>query len=101
MSHVPHMRSRHGDQKTNALEVKASKEPLSTLLAKASSREEARGLILDGLLAKLSRSLMMPAEEIDPNRPTTAYGIDSLATVETKNWLFRETRVNVSVFDVM
>ena len=43
----------------------------------------------------------MQPEEFDTSRALTAYGTDSLVAVEVKNWIAREVKVAVSVFDVL
>lgn len=44
---------------------------------------------------------MMHVTDIDPRRELAAYGTDSLVAVELKNWVLRETKVQVSVFDIL
>lgn len=48
--------------------------------------------MLDALLRKLARSLLMRREEVDVKKPTAAYGVDSLVAVELRNWFSREAR---------
>jgi hypothetical protein len=44
---------------------------------------------------------MMSSSDIDPCKPMSAYGMDSLVAAEIRNWIKRETGVVVSVFDVI
>ncbi|KAJ4376392.1 hypothetical protein N0V83_001675 [Neocucurbitaria cava] len=74
---------------------------LSAQLASAPSAEQAKNYILTALLKKLSRSLMMDPSELDATRSMSAYGTDSLVAVEMKNWIQRETKVGVSVFEIL
>ncbi|RAQ99476.1 phenolpthiocerol synthesis polyketide synthase ppsa [Stemphylium lycopersici] len=80
----------------------ATSLPLSAhLSAPSSSPDTKKSILLAGLLKKLARSLMMEPADLDPARALTAYGCDSLVAVELKNWVMRETKVGVSVFDVL
>ena len=92
----PHV-SVSGSKTTNA----AAQVPLPTLLTSASSRREAVEFMLDGLLRKLSRSLMMAMADIEPERSTGSYGVDSLVAVEVRNWFLREAKVDMPVFEIL
>jgi hypothetical protein len=39
--------------------------------------------------------------EIDTARPLHAFGIDSLVAVEVANWVFKEIKAKVTVFDLL
>ncbi|KFX94705.1 hypothetical protein O988_06147, partial [Pseudogymnoascus sp. VKM F-3808] len=77
----PHL-LRAGDGSPTHPSTPGGRTSLKTLLATAPSKSAATALVLDALLAKLSRALAMPVAEIDPSRSTAAYGIDSLLAVE-------------------
>lgn len=79
----------------------SSQQSLSALLGAATSLHEAVACALDALLRKLSRSLMMALEDIDAGRSTGAYGIDSLIAVDVRNWIFREAKADVPVFEIL
>ena len=74
---------------------------LAAQLASSSSPESTKNVVLVALMKKLSRSLMMDVAELDAKRSLAAYGTDSLVAAELKNWVVRETRVVVSVFDIL
>jgi hypothetical protein len=74
---------------------------LSTQLSSGPSPEAAKEFILAALLKKLSRSLMMDVSELDAARSMSSYGTDSLVAVEMKNWIQRETKATVSVFEIL
>lgn len=61
----------------------------------------AADLITSALAGRLARLMMMPEGDVDTGRPLSAYGVDSLVAVEVRNWVARETGVDVSVFDLM
>ncbi|KAL7775796.1 hypothetical protein CFE70_009640 [Pyrenophora teres f. teres 0-1] len=108
LSHLDYLRPHLKHHKTdrNATDTPTGPStslPLSTLLTSTPppSPETAKSLILTALVKKLSRSLMMHVTDIDPRRELAAYGTDSLVAVELKNWVLRETKVQVSVFDIL
>ncbi len=43
----------------------------------------------------------MPVEDIDDNKPTFAFGIDSLVALEVRYWFQKTFKAQVSVFDIM
>ena len=61
----------------------------------------ATDLLTRALVGRLARLMMMPESDVDEGKPLSAYGVDSLVAVEVRNWIARETGVDVSVFDLM
>ncbi|KAF1850336.1 uncharacterized protein K460DRAFT_400404 [Cucurbitaria berberidis CBS 394.84] len=96
----PHLRTETAAQNTSDGAV-SSTLSLAAQLASTTSSDQAKEYILTALLKKLSRSLMMDPSELDPARAMSAYGTDSLVAVEMKNWIQRETKVGVSVFEIL
>jgi hypothetical protein len=43
---------------------------------------------------------MMALEDIDVGKSTGAYGIDPLIAVDIRNWIFREAKADVPVFEI-
>ena len=39
--------------------------------------------------------------EIDCDLPLNAFGVDSLKAVEVRNWVFRELKADISVFEIL
>lgn len=70
-------------------------------LKRAQSLQEAQASVCNGLLAKISGVLMVPAEDVHVDAPMATYGLDSLVAVEIRNWIVRELDVGVSVFDLL
>ncbi|KAH6888171.1 putative polyketide synthase, partial [Thelonectria olida] len=94
-SHLHNMRARTVDRNAN------SGPPLAQQVKEALSVEDAAAVILDALIKKLSKSLMIALEDIDAASPTSAYGVDSLVAVEVRNWLLREVKADVPVFEIL
>ncbi|MCJ1384009.1 hypothetical protein MMC17_007124 [Xylographa soralifera] len=74
---------------------------LQNVLSEVTSLAAATHIICEALVAKLARSMMMPLEDLDAAKPANAYGVDSLVAVELRNWVFREVKADVSVFDIL
>jgi len=112
LSHLHYLRPHLKRQKTaeqTTSDSGGNVAPTLSLAAQLSSSSSSaaadpntlKSLVLAALLKKLSSSLMMEPSEIDAGRSLAAYGADSLVAVELKNWVLRETRTQVSVFDIM
>jgi aryl carrier-like protein len=74
---------------------------LTESIPAAESLAEATNLICDAIIEKMAKMLGMPAESIDSSQSMAAYGLDSLVAVELRNWLFREAKADVAVFEVL
>ncbi|KAK7545386.1 beta-ketoacyl synthase domain-containing protein [Phyllosticta citricarpa] len=57
--------------------------------------------ITAAMVERLAKLMMVPASDIDANKPMSAYGVDSLVAVEVRNWIAKEMQVEVSVFEIM
>lgn len=75
--------------------------PLRDRLAHAKNPSEAGELIHDALLARVAKLFQVDVSEIDDGKPLHRYGVDSLVGVEIANWIFQETKVKVSMFDIL
>ncbi|KAJ5273172.1 polyketide synthase [Penicillium angulare] len=74
---------------------------VQTQLTKALSIAEAASAITNALARRLADSLQSPISEIDTAQPLHAFGIDSLVAVEYANWVFKEIKAKVTVFDLL
>jgi hypothetical protein len=72
-----------------------------SLLVKAQTFAEARGIINNVLVARLAREFERPETEIDPSMALTDIGMDSLVAVELRNWIVTTLDAECSIFDVM
>lgn len=96
----PHLRAEQAEKSADSGATTMNLS-LAAQIANSDSPQTTKEYILTALLKKLSRSLMMEASELDPAKPMSAYGTDSLVAVELKNWVQRETKAAVSVFDIL
>ncbi|KAH8668269.1 hypothetical protein BGZ60DRAFT_487890 [Tricladium varicosporioides] len=74
---------------------------LADMLSSAISLTEAQAIITEGLAQLLAKSMNMLPADLDIRKPATTYGVDSLVAVGTRNWIFKETGVDVSVFEIL
>jgi hypothetical protein len=74
---------------------------MKELLSNATSLSEATSIVLEGLVTLLAKAMNMLPGDLDMRKPANVYGVDSLVAVGTRNWIFRETAVDVSVFEIL
>ncbi|KAF2811619.1 putative polyketide synthase [Mytilinidion resinicola] len=79
----------------------AEGDSLQAQLTQATSIQEAGRAISAALAARLAKGLQTAAENIDVEKPLHSYGVDSLMAVETRTWIMREVKADVSLFDVL
>lgn len=79
----------------------ASGADIKLALASAKTIEEAKAVVLSGLMAKLARGLMMELEDMDATRPINMYGVDSLVAVDIRAWAMKELHSVVHVSDIL
>ncbi|KIA76017.1 polyketide synthase [Aspergillus ustus] len=70
-------------------------------ISRVGSREEAVPIVQEALVNRVAKFLQTSPGEIDAGKPLYHYGVDSLAAVEMRNWVFREIKAEVSLLEVM
>lgn len=80
---------------------KSAKLPLRDLLMHCPSFADAQRLVTQAMKSHVERMLQAAVGEIDGTRPLHSYGIDSLVGVEITNWIYRETKVQLSIMEVL
>jgi len=70
-------------------------------LRAAQGYEQAHKVIIDALLDKTAGVLMLPREELDPTKDTVFYGLDSLVSIEIRNWITREFGAALQLLDLL
>ena len=76
-------------------------QSLAQLLKSADSLSAAQEAISGRLKTKLCSLLMVQEEDLDPNKPIVAYGLDSLVAVEFRNWIAKEVGARVQLLDIV
>lgn len=79
----------------------AQEEEYGVRLAGAKSSDDARGVVLAALVDRLARLLAIPEHDVDIRKPLPAFGIDSLVALELRQWIKRDFRAEMSIFDVV
>ena len=92
--------ARTGNQQGGAASADGS-VPLKDQLASVETVADASKVVAEALVAKVAKSLQTPTSEIDPRRPLHSYGVDSLVAVEIRNWIMKEMKSDITVFDIM
>lgn len=70
-------------------------------LKHAKSPEDAHHIIVEALLDKTAAVLMLPREELDPAKDIVYYGLDSLVSIEIRNWITRELGAALQILDLL
>lgn len=87
--------------KTENTTKNANGADIKVALVSAKTLEEAKAIVLSGLMAKLARGLMMELDDMDASRPINMYGVDSLVAVDIKAWAMKEVQSVVHVSDIL
>ncbi|KAI0402410.1 putative polyketide synthase [Xylaria palmicola] len=75
--------------------------PAHTLVGRAKTLQEAAGSVLEALLRQVAKMLQTDTTEINTDRFLHSFGIDSLVAIEIVNWVKREAKATITVFDVL
>jgi hypothetical protein len=94
------MSARAAGTSANASSEETNSADLSTV-ATAPSLTEASAIVSRSIHDKLSRILSRAPDEIDPEKPIHAHGVDSLVAVELRNWFLKSMKVDVPVFEIL
>lgn len=73
----------------------------ATMFAEADSLQSAIDVVVEGLIQRLSKSLSVPAADIEISKPMHLYGVDSLLAVELRSWIGKEFKSDVAVFEIV
>ncbi|KAH8657763.1 putative polyketide synthase [Xylariales sp. PMI_506] len=71
------------------------------LLLRSNAEQSAILTLMVGVLGEYIATVLRISEAMDPERPLSAYGIDSLAAMEVRNWVRVELGAPLQVFEVM
>lgn len=72
-----------------------------TVLDSATSESDAERKVENLLLAKISAMLMIDPQDADLHKPLHTSGIDSLVAAELRNWIVKELKAEISIFDLL
>ncbi|KAI0020262.1 hypothetical protein F4780DRAFT_742638 [Xylariomycetidae sp. FL0641] len=74
---------------------------LGRLFGEAATMAEKAEVVVQGLKSRLANALSIDAADVESRKSLSHYGVDSLMSVELRNWLSREFQADVEVFDIM
>ncbi|KAH8811665.1 putative polyketide synthase [Xylogone sp. PMI_703] len=74
---------------------------ISDQLASSKSIQEAIDFIMKAIVGKLSKDFMISESEINIEDSLAALGVDSLVAVELRNWVMKQMKADISIFDVL
>lgn len=90
-----------GQQNDSSQEGKGSAIEFAALFRSADSFEDRVAVVVLGLSIKLARAMSITVDDVQPSRQLSDYGVDSLMGVELRNWILKEFKANVAVFEIM
>ncbi|WXC49306.1 hypothetical protein QX201_008988 [Fusarium graminearum] len=90
----------HATEKKDGGAAKTDKVDFAGALASVKTMAEAEQLIQDASLAKFAVFLDRPVEEIRVGQSLATLGLDSLVSIELKNWMVRTFQVNLQTSEL-
>lgn len=78
-----------------------AKESPGLALKNTADRSDAERIVTDALVEKVSTIMMRSIDEIDSSKPLGTYGLDSLITIEVRNWISRELQASLQIMEIL
>ncbi|RYC60122.1 hypothetical protein CHU98_g6086 [Xylaria longipes] len=79
----------------------SAQEDVSLRFTEAKSKADRAAVATAALKEKVGRALWIEANDVDPCRALSNYGVDSLMAIELRSWIRREFSAEVTVFEIM
>lgn len=70
-------------------------------LRRTASDDEAIGLVYEWFKSKIGKLLGISPDDIDMSKPAHTYGIDSLVSIDLKNWIKQKLGADIQIFNVL
>jgi acyl carrier protein len=80
---------------------KAEVEDAAQLFKDASSVQDKADVVVKAIMKKVATALVMVRDDVDPSKPLSHYGVDSLMSVELRNWIGRDFSAKLEEIDMM
>ncbi|RDW56652.1 hypothetical protein BP6252_14065 [Coleophoma cylindrospora] len=90
-----------GSSKTDIKSADSGEFDFRDALRSATTHNVAIEAAQTAIVIKLSKLLAMPIEDIRPERAVGTYGMDSLISVELRNWMAVQLEANIQQFELM
>lgn len=78
-----------------------AQQAVALLFQKAKGSDARRQVVVGAMNSRLARALGVEAEDIDSHKGFSEYGVDSLMAVELRNWVQKDFKASISVFEIM
>ncbi|KAL5344841.1 hypothetical protein ACLOAV_010238 [Pseudogymnoascus australis] len=79
----------------------SARKSLSDKLKNAKSGRDAVAAIEYALRTYVAAAMTASPEDIDAEKPLYSFGIDSLKAIQVRNWVSKELKCEISVFDIL
>jgi hypothetical protein len=73
----------------------------AALFRQSTDSTERIQIVLLALAVKLAGAMSISPEDVEPAKPLSIYGVDSLMAVDLRNWIGTKFGATVAVFDIM
>ncbi|KAF6802755.1 PKSN polyketide synthase for alternapyrone biosynthesis protein [Colletotrichum sojae] len=80
---------------------RSGKRGIDEMMASARDIDQARQFVEEVMREKVAQATGMESDSIDAERSLLAYGIDSLKATEVRNWVKKNLKSELSVFDIL
>lgn len=97
-SRLPYPEQLNGEE--SGLKSSEKSNDIDKLLRQAGTIKEAESLIQETIAAKCAVFLDRPIEDVPTNQPLAMIGLDSLVSIELKNWLIRALQAAVQTSEI-
>ena len=98
---VPLFRHAFQIKSSNTGFARTDKKSLASEFLGATSSGDACMVVSTALKERVSRLLGLSHEQVRVDQSLASYGIDSLLGLELRNWLAKETRADIAVFEIL
>ncbi|RDW64263.1 hypothetical protein BP5796_10765 [Coleophoma crateriformis] len=77
-----------------------NKVDIEDAVRKAKTSDEASIIITKAIIEKFSLFLNRSIEDLDPDQPPSSFGLDSLVSIELKNWMVRTFKATLQTAEI-
>lgn len=76
------------------------KRDIESLLQRVTTFDEAVSVITETTIEKFVAFLNLEADDVGPHQPLSSFGLDSLVSIELKNWMVRTFKVTIQASEI-
>ncbi|RDL35202.1 uncharacterized protein BP5553_07133 [Venustampulla echinocandica] len=76
-------------------------QDIAAELDSADTIEKIRDIVMEALVKRVAKTLLIDEARLDLNQPMHTYGVDSLTAVDLRNWFSKTLGVAVAVFEIL